>query len=84
MMDKDTWLNALAIGGGVLVIIVVCYLVYQDCSSNPDKYSTPVPQTGYNWLSGIEVVAVNGHEYLKSNKGGITHSESCACRKELR
>lgn len=43
----------------------------------------------YNTTTGVRIysIEIEGHEYILFNgyrKGGITHSESCPCRKEAK
>jgi hypothetical protein len=33
----------------------------------------------YFELSSDYLVEINGHEYIKTYRGGITHSQSCHC-----
>lgn len=34
----------------------------------------------YNYLTGLFIIEVDGHQYLASEDGGICHLESCPCK----
>jgi hypothetical protein len=67
----------------VIIIFVVMFVgcsVEANVSSKPNKRSEVEHISDIGFRVYTQVITVEGHKYVVTNEGGITHSESCKCK----
>lgn len=74
-MTEKTKFN-LTITTGALVVLLICIFAW----NNPELMNELAKANGEYVSPGVVKKTIDGHEYLQTDKGMLTHSESCPCK----
>lgn len=64
---------------GAIIISLICIFAW----NNPELMRELANAQGEYVANGVVKITIDDHVYLKTDKGAMTHSESCPCKQQV-